>query len=166
MADRARARGRIPNEAWRGRLWKTTEYPPLSVDNGLWAAVTEIGDRGWNESESTPLHGMRIQLYEDEEHARAAAAASLARHPEKDARGRAVPLAPPVVQYAKKGLRPARMTLRAVSATDAGMCGGNTALARQSTGISWSAPARAGCVRDRRARRSTLRSAELLSTLQ
>ena len=104
---------------------------------------------GTYESESTPLHGMRIQLYEDEEYARAAAAESLARHPEKDARGRAVPLAPPVAQYAKKGLQPAGMTLRAVSATDAGMCGGNTTLARQywdkleRTGTGWKRPGQA-----------------------
>ena len=83
MAART-ASGRVPNEAWRGRLWKTTACGALDVENDQWAAVTEVGDRSWGEPESTPLHGLRVMIFDNERHARIASANALRRHPIMD----------------------------------------------------------------------------------
>ena len=123
-------RSLISSNIWLARIFRTRAFPPREVDAQLWAVVTKCGDRDWGETDAAPLRGLRIALFNNEEHACIAGARALVEAVNTGA------LPPesilPVHQRFKDQPMPVPLkVLRAVSSEDAGGLGGNTAAARR-----------------------------------
>ena len=116
--------GQVPDDSWLGRVFESNEVEPLGIEAGLWAVVTKCGDRADGDAAEVPLKGLRLVLYKHEMDARVVSARAL-----KQQNG-AQNITEVQRKYAQRRPAAATLTLKALSAKDAGKIGGNRAAAR------------------------------------
>ena len=106
--------------------------PERGVAAGKYAVVTQLGDNAEDDAEGARQRGMRIIIYDNVEHAKTASAKVIREFASSSPEGEAPQLTEEQRVYADRAVEWPRQvrTLRAITATDAGKMGGNTAQAR------------------------------------